>query len=167
MFRWYHSSLTDLEAETLLLARGQDGSYLVHPSVHNPGHLILSALVDERVSHILIRNRDNNFNVGSGPTFVSLTELVEHYSYRKNPMVETSSGTIFFLKVPFNTTSFLPAEINTRIIQLQKQHQNVYGKACFWEEFEVYTNILTCPITIIQIHACIGPPTAGMQTSVQ
>lgn len=131
--RWYHSSLTGREAETLLLAKGQDGSYLVRSSVHNPGSFVLSARVDERVSHVMIRNKDNNFDVGGGPTFPSLTELVEHY--KKNPMVETS-GTVINLKVPFHATSFLPANIQARVVELQKQHQDVYGKAGFWEEFE-------------------------------
>lgn len=82
----------------------------------------------------MIRNRDNNFDVGGGPTFSSLTELVEHY--KKNPMVETS-GTVINLKAPFHATSFLPANIAGRVVELQKQHQDVYGKAGFWEEFEV------------------------------
>lgn len=82
----------------------------------------------------MIRNKDNNFDVGGGPTFPSLTELVEHY--KKNPMVETS-GTVINLKVPFHATSFLPANIQARVVELQKQHQDVYGKAGFWEEFEV------------------------------
>ena len=142
--RWFHSSLNGREAETLLLAKGQDGSYLVRPSVHKPGNFILSARVDERVSHVMIRNRGSNFDVGGGPTFYSLTDLVEHY--KKNPMVETS-GTIINLKVPFNTTSFLPAYIQIRIAQLQKDIL-FSGKFGFWEEFEVYTNVLTCPITL-------------------
>ena len=134
IYRWYHSALTGREAETLLLAKGQDGSYLVRSSVHNPGSFVLSARVDERVSHVMIRNKDGNFDVGGGPTFPSLTELVEHY--KKNPMVETS-GTVINLKVPFHATSFLPANIAGRVVELQKQHQDVYGKAGFWEEFEV------------------------------
>ena len=134
MFRWYHSSLDGQEAETLLLTEGQDGSYLVRPYVHTPGHFILSARVDDIVSHIIIRNIDNNFDVGGGPKFGSLTELVEHY--KKNAMVEMS-GTIINLKVPFNTTSFLPVDIQTRISQLQKPPQDVIGKFGFWEEFEV------------------------------
>ena len=115
---------------------GQDGSYLVRPSVHKPGNFILSARVDERVYHVMIRNRDNNFDVGGGPTFYSLTGLVEHY--KKNPMVETS-GTVINLKMPFNATSFLPADIQARIAQLQEIQQDFYGKSGFWKEFEVYT----------------------------
>ena len=86
--RWFHSNLTGREAETLLLAKGQDGSFLVRTSVHNPGFYVMSARVEEKVTHIMIRNRDNQFDVGGGALFGSLAELVEHY--KKNPMVETS-----------------------------------------------------------------------------
>ena len=132
--RWYHSALTGREAETLLLAKGQSGSYLVRASVHNPGYHVLSARVDEQVSHVMIRNKEETFDVGGGPSFSSLNELVEHY--KKNPMVETS-GVVIHLKHPFHATGFLPAKIEARVAELQKQNQEVYGKAGFWEEFEV------------------------------
>ena len=102
--------------------------------MHNPGYYVLSARVDERVSHVIIRNKEGLFDVGGGPTFNSLRELVEHY--KMNPMVETS-GTVIHLKHPFHATSFLPANITQRVGELQKQNQDVYGKAGFWEEFEV------------------------------
>lgn len=41
------------------------------------------------------------------------------------------------MKHPYNATSFLPANIGQRVQELQKQNQEVYGKAGFWEEFEV------------------------------
>ena len=47
------------------------------------------------------------------------------------------SGTVIHLKHPFHATSFLPANIVQRVSELQKQNQDVYGKAGFWEEFEV------------------------------
>lgn len=103
-------------------------------SVHNPGYHVLSARVEEQVSHVMIRNTDGAFDVGGGPSFPSLNELVEHY--KKNPMVETS-GMVIHLKHPFHATGFLPAKINSRVQELQKQNQEVYGKAGFWEEFEV------------------------------
>jgi tyrosine-protein phosphatase non-receptor type 11 len=131
--RWYHSNLTGREAETLLLGKGQDGSFLVRTSVHNPGFYVLSARAEDKVSHVMIRNRDNQFDVGGGTVFGSLVELVEHY--KKNPMVETS-GTVINLKHPYNATSFLPTNICQRVQELQKQNQEVYGKAGFWEEFE-------------------------------
>ena len=86
--RWYHSSLTGRVAETLLHSMGQDGSFLVRASVHNPGSYVLSARVDERVSNIIIHNNGGLFDVGGGPKFDSLTQLIEHY--KKNPMVETA-----------------------------------------------------------------------------
>ena len=141
--RWYHSALTGREAETLLLAKGQDGSYLVRASVHNPGFYVLSARVDERVSHVIIRNRDGKFDVGGGNAFPNLTALVEHY--KKNPMVETT-GTVINLKHPYHATSFLPSNIGQRVSELQKQTKDVYGKAGFWEEFEVclFVCLLVC-----------------------
>ena len=131
---WYHSSLTGREAETVLLAKGQDGSYLVRASVHNPGFYVLSARVEDRVSHVIIRNKDGRYDVGGGPSFRNLAELIEHY--KKNPMVETS-GSVIHLKHPFHATSFLPSNIIQRVTELQRQNQDVYGKAGFWEEFEV------------------------------
>lgn len=155
--RWFHSNLTGREAETLLVAKGQDGSFLVRSSVHNPGFYVLSVRVGDKASHVMIRNQDGRFDVGGGPEFSNLTDLIEHY--KKNPMVETSgngsyryhislwsvvtsttsSGTMINLKHPYNATSFLPANINLRVSELQKPNNDVYGKAGFWEEFEVCT----------------------------
>ena len=146
MSRWYHSSLTGREAETLLLSRGQDGSYLVRTSVHNPGYFVLSARVDERVFNVVIRKKDGVFDVGGGPQFSSINELVEHY--KKNPMVEKSEAVIH-LKHPFHATSFLPANIFQRVQELQKRNQEVYGKTGFWEEFEVsYLYVSSCDVVI-------------------
>ena len=50
----------------------------------------------------------------------------------------THTGTIINLRHPYNATSFLPANIGQRVQELQKQNQEVYGKAGFWEEFEVW-----------------------------
>jgi len=132
--RWYHNALTGREAETLLLAKGQAGSYLVRASVHRPGMFVLSARVEERVSHVMIRSNEGKYDVGGGPSFSSLNDLVEHY--KKNPMVETG-GAVIHLKHPYHATAFLPGNIIARVVELQKQNQDVYGKAGFWEEFEV------------------------------
>ena len=137
--RWYHNSLTRREAETLLLSKGKKGSFLVRNSSHNPGHYILSARVDEHVSHIIIRNKDGVFDVGGGPIFDSLAQLIEHYM--KNPMVEMT-GSVIHLKYPLYLTSFLPANIFQRVFELQKQ------KAGFWEEFQV----CRCVCTACKLH---------------
>lgn len=135
--RWYHGSITGREAEMMLLDKGQNGSFLVRASTHSPGNFVLSARVDdngqERVTHVMIRNHEGRYDVGGGPSFVHLSEVIEHY--KKNPMVETS-GTVINLKVPFHATSFLPNHISQRAGELGKQNQDVYGKAGFWEEFE-------------------------------
>lgn len=117
------------------------------------------------MSHVMIRNKDNNFDVGGGPTFPSLTELVEHY--KKNPMVETS-GTVINLKVPFHATSFLPANIASRVAELQKQHHDVYGKAGFWEEFEVRLPVLIgCLSLLCDLLPLTATSAARMQTLIQ
>ena len=40
--RWFHGKVTGFDAETLLLERGFDGSFLVRPSQSNPGDFTLS-----------------------------------------------------------------------------------------------------------------------------
>ena len=131
--RWYHGGLTGRDAEVLLANKGQDGSFLVRASSHSPGNYVLSARVADEVSHVIIRHSDDLFDMGGGPQFNSLNELVEHY--KKNPLIETS-GRVIYLKHPFHSTSFLPQNIRHRVTELEKQNQDMYGKAGFWEEFE-------------------------------
>ena len=131
--RWYHGALTGRDAELLLTGKGQDGSYLVRTSVHSPGNFVLSTRVGDEISHVIIRRKDKLFDMGGGPQFRSLLDLVEHY--KKNPLVETN-GRVITLKHPFHSTSFLPSNIAKRISELEKQNQDMYGKAGFWEEFE-------------------------------
>lgn len=131
--RWYHGNVTGREAENLLMFKGQDGGYLVRVSTHSPGNFVLSTRVTDEVSHVIIRNKDGMFDMGGGPQFRSLPDLIEHY--KKNPLVETS-GRVLHLKHPFHSTSFLPKHIKQRVSELEKQNQEMYGKAGFWEEFE-------------------------------
>ena len=131
--RWYHGGINGREAEVLLMNKGQDGSYLVRSSSHSPGNYVLSARVADEVSHVIIRHRDNKFDMGGGPQFRTLNDLVEHY--KKNPLIETS-GRVIYLKLPFHSTSFLPLHIKQRVTELEKQNQDMYGKAGVWEEFE-------------------------------
>lgn len=131
--RWYHGGINGREAEVLLMSKGQDGSYLVRASAHSPGDYVLSTRVGDEVAHVKIRYRDNMFDMGGGPQFRSLPDLVEHY--KKNPLVETS-GRVINLKVPFHSTSFSPLHIKLRVQELEKQNHDMYGKAGFWEEFE-------------------------------
>ena len=83
---------------------------------------------------LICRKEDGVFDVGGGPKFDSLTQLIEHYN--SNPMVK-ASGSVLHLKHPLHSTSFLPVNVSQRISELQKLKQNQDGKAGFWEEFEV------------------------------
>lgn len=132
--RWYHGTITGKEAETLLTDKGVEGSYLVRASTHNPGNYVLSARIHGEVAHVMIDHRNGKFDVGGGPSFPSLNEVIEHY--RSNPMIETS-GRVISLKAPFNTTSFMALNIGQRVKELEKESIDVVGKAGFWEEFEV------------------------------
>lgn len=114
--------------------KGQEGSYLVRTSSHSPGNYVLSARVDGEIAHVIIQFQKNKFDVGGGPSYSTLNELIDHY--RTTPMIETS-GRVITLKSPFNTTSFVAASIKLRVSELEKESNDVIGKAGFWEEFEV------------------------------
>ena len=80
------------------------------------------------------RFKNGRFDVGGGVDFPSLEALIEHY--KANPMIETS-GRLIELKHPEHATTFFPTSIHKRVAELEKQSNDVYGKAGFWEEFEV------------------------------
>ena len=44
----------------------------------------------------MIRNIDGQYDVGGGPKFATISELINHY--RQNPMVEKNGGTVVHLK---------------------------------------------------------------------
>ncbi|XP_044267164.1 tyrosine-protein phosphatase non-receptor type 11 [Tribolium madens] len=132
--RWFHGHLSGKEAEKLILERGKNGSFLVRESQSKPGDFVLSVRTDDKMTHVMIRYSDNQYDVGGGEKFDSLAELIEYY--KKNPMVETS-GTVVHLKQPFNATRISASGIHSRVKQLQNENgPNGMGKAGFWEEFE-------------------------------
>eukprot|EP00118_Oscarella_pearsei_P028857 m.3128 g.3128 ORF g.3128 m.3128 type:complete len:588 (+) comp9068_c0_seq1:109-1872(+) len=133
--RWFHGALSGKEADTLLMDRGTNGSFLVRASSSKPGDYVLSVRCEERITHVIIRNnKDGKFDIGGGEKFGTLTDLVEYY--KKNPMVETT-GTVVHLRQPFYATRITVERIGERVDQLATQRQDVYGKAGFWEEFEM------------------------------
>ncbi|ALC42143.1 csw, partial [Drosophila busckii] len=122
---WFHGNLSGKEAETLILKRGRNGSFLVRESQSKPGAFVLSVRTDDKVTHVKIRWQDKKYDVGGGESFSTLSELIDHY--KRDPMVETC-GTVVPLRQPFNATRITAAGINARVDQLVK--------GGFWEEFE-------------------------------
>lgn len=135
--RWYHGQLTAKEAERMMLENGRNGSFLVRESQRQPGDFVLSVRMRDRVTHVIIRRKDNKYDVGGGLQFDDLVSLVEHY--RHYPMVETT-GDVLRLIQPFNATRIQVQHFHTRVKQLQKENEgpieSMAYKQGFWEEFE-------------------------------
>lgn len=77
--RWFHPNLSGIEAESLLLLRGTDGSFLARPSKSYPGQFTLSVRRHGGVTHIHIRNTGDYYDLYGGEKFATLAELVQFY----------------------------------------------------------------------------------------
>ncbi|XP_076087113.1 tyrosine-protein phosphatase non-receptor type 11-like isoform X1 [Mytilus galloprovincialis] len=134
--RWFHGHLSGKEAEKVLMEKGKNGSYLVRESQSKPGDYVLSVRTDDKATHVMIcfHELEENYDVGGGEKFKSLSDLIEHY--RKNPMVERS-GTVVHLKTPFNATRISASGLQARVKQLDNDKEKKQGnKGGFWDEFE-------------------------------
>ena len=85
---------TGKDAERML-ETARNGHFLVRSSQSKPGDYVLSVKCEDRITHVMIRCNDSQYDIGGGETFSSLTDLVEHY--KKNSMVETT-GIVVNLK---------------------------------------------------------------------
>lgn len=101
MHRWFHSNLSNVEAERLLLERGADGSFLVRPSKSCAGQFSLSVRRRDKVTHIKIRRTGDFYDLHGGEQFATLAELVQYY--RENQL-KAKNGEVFELKRPFNSS---------------------------------------------------------------
>lgn len=135
--RWYHGQLTAKEAERMMLENGKNGSFLVRESQRQPGDFVLSVRLRDRVTHIIIRRQNDQYDIGGGNQFDDLVALIEFY--KKYPMVETA-GEVIRLIQPFNATRIQVRHCQTRVKQLQKENEgpieSMAYKQGFWEEFE-------------------------------
>ncbi|XP_020849922.1 tyrosine-protein phosphatase non-receptor type 6 isoform X2 [Phascolarctos cinereus] len=141
--RWYHGHMSGAQAETLLQAKGEPWTFLVRESLSQPGHFVLSVLNDQpkaglgsplRVTHIKVMCEASRYTVGGSETFDSLTDLVEHF---KKTGIEEASGTFVYLRQPYYATRVNAADIENRVLELNKKQQaEDTSKAGFWEEFE-------------------------------
>ncbi|XP_065656265.1 tyrosine-protein phosphatase non-receptor type 11 isoform X3 [Hydra vulgaris] len=133
--RWFHGHMSGKDAENLLMDKGKNGNYLVRESIRTPGDYVLTIRSDDNVIHVMIRNVNEEYDVGGGKKFNTITELVDYY--KQNPMVESKFGRVVHLKQPFNATKITASSIGDRVVELQKDANTVIqGKDGFWEEFE-------------------------------
>lgn len=97
--RWFHPSVSGVDAEKLLLERGFDGSFLARLSSSNPGAFTLSVRRGQEVTHIKIQNNGDFFDLYGGEKFATLSELVQYYMENGGQLKE-KNGQIIELKQP-------------------------------------------------------------------
>uniref|UniRef100_A0A1S4GFJ7 Tyrosine-protein phosphatase non-receptor type n=2 Tax=Anopheles gambiae TaxID=7165 RepID=A0A1S4GFJ7_ANOGA len=97
--RWFHRSVSGVEAETMLLERGFDGSFLARYSSSSPGAFTLSVRRGQEVTHIKIQNNGDFFDLYGGEKFATLSELVQYYMENGDQLKE-KNGQIIELKQP-------------------------------------------------------------------
>lgn len=64
--RWFHPTISGIEAEALLQKKGFDGSFLARLSSSNPGCFTLSVRRGNEVTHIKIQNNGDFFDLYGG-----------------------------------------------------------------------------------------------------
>lgn len=64
--RWFHPTISGIEAENLLHEKGFDGSFLARLSSSNPGAFTLSVRRGQEVTHIKIQNNGDFFDLYGG-----------------------------------------------------------------------------------------------------
>lgn len=146
--RWYHGALTDRDAELLLTEKGQDGSYLVRTADHSPGNFVLSIRVgDDYISHVIIRRKDKVFDLGGGPQFHSLLDLVEHY--KKYPFVEPN-GRVVTLKSPFYST--LLVKVDKAVLDSKQAISNHRSSSSLSDDFLQFWLPQTGTVQVFAVH---------------
>lgn len=99
--RWFHPSLTGVDAEKLLLECGRDGYFLARPSMSNKGDFTLSVRRGNEVTHIKIQNNGEFLDLYGGEKFATLSELVQYYMENHGQLRE-KNGNVIKLKTPLN-----------------------------------------------------------------
>lgn len=98
--RWFHMNLSGMDAEALLLSKGEDGSFLVRPSQNVQGDFALSVRRTKDVTHIRIQNSGDYYDLYGGETFATLSELIQYYT--ENPgQLKEKNGAVIDLRYPF------------------------------------------------------------------
>ncbi|XP_032159664.1 uncharacterized protein LOC116568258 [Mustela erminea] len=98
--RWFHPNISGVEAEKLLLSRGQHGSFLVRPSKSCPGSFTLSVRRHNEVAHINVQNTGDYYDLYGGEKFATLAKLVHHYTGQRGGLLRECSGAPVALQQP-------------------------------------------------------------------
>uniref|UniRef100_A0A8D0P275 Protein-tyrosine-phosphatase n=1 Tax=Sus scrofa TaxID=9823 RepID=A0A8D0P275_PIG len=99
--RWFHPNISGVEAEKLLLSRGQHGSFLARPSQSCPGGFTLSVRwVGGGVTHIKIQSTGDYYDLYGGEKFATLAELVQHYTGQHGGLLRERGGAPVELRHP-------------------------------------------------------------------
>ncbi|XP_053600514.1 tyrosine-protein phosphatase corkscrew [Plodia interpunctella] len=99
--RWFHPSLSGVDAEKLLMECGRDGYFLARPSMSNKGDFTLSVRRGDEVTHIKIQNNGEFLDLYGGEKFATLSELVQYYIDNQGQLRE-KNGNVIRLKTPLN-----------------------------------------------------------------
>lgn len=107
--RCYHPTITGQEAETLLLEKGFDGSYLTRPSQNTPGNYSLSVKRGDQIVHVRIQNQGEYYDLYGGEKFANLCELIDYYI--ENPgLLKEKDGTLIELLQPLYCEDLVTTE---------------------------------------------------------
>ncbi|XP_063686279.1 tyrosine-protein phosphatase corkscrew-like [Bolinopsis microptera] len=131
--RWFHGSISSVQAEKLLQDSKADGSFLVRRSASKMGSYVISALVKQDVFHIMVHCTENKYHLQGGEKFVSLEALIEHY--KKWSMVD-NSGVVVSLTTALNSTRVNLSSFKKRKDALESSGVGEKKKDGFTEEFE-------------------------------
>lgn len=106
--RWFHPSISGVDAESLLLERGFDGSFLARLSSSNPGAFTLSVRRGQEVTHIKIQNNGDFFDLYGGKfifKFLIICRRSVFYQIFKQKIIITKL--VYFAGEKFATLSEL------------------------------------------------------------
>lgn len=95
---WYHD-LTRNSAEVLLLAYGNQGSYLIRPSKNNQGNYTISVRCLDSVKHFKLSCDNGKLFFGAGE-FSSVGELLTHF--QNYPIIGGETGQPITLACPYS-----------------------------------------------------------------
>ncbi|EGD76245.1 tyrosine-protein phosphatase corkscrew [Salpingoeca rosetta] len=95
--RWFHPTISGLDAEKLLKQYGKHGSFLVRSSQTNKNDYALSVLRGDSVLHVKIQNTGDFYDLYGGEKFANLSELISYYTQEHNTLKEKNGNEIELL----------------------------------------------------------------------